>query len=211
MKRGILLLVLFCLVPSVVGQTLKLDVPAKWRTESVALPPPFAPSVALKGQAQVYFSPGWGNKDSDQFFTYAFVFQTEAEPKFEKTVVKRELLAYFGGLAFAVSGGKVDPATFEMKVEQVKVDSEGELANSQRFNAELNWTEPFFTKSEQTLNMEMVTHFNAAEKRNYLMVCVSPQAPKGTTEASSKIWQEMRGIQAEFSGHSQGEEQTPEK
>ena len=110
MKIGALLLFVsafLSLVSGVEGQVPKLNVPANWRSEKVALPPPFAPKVKLKGKAQVYFSPGWSKKDSDEFFTYTFLFQTEAEPKFDKKVIKKELLAYFGGLASAVSRGKV--------------------------------------------------------------------------------------------------------
>ena len=71
-------------------------------------------------------------------------------------------------------------------------------ANDNRFEAQLKWTEPFFTKSEQTLNMEIVSKFNEKEKANYLMVCVSPQDPKSKAEASSKVWKDLRKIQKGF-------------
>lgn len=204
----LLAIVLSCLtlVSGVEGQSLKLEAPDKWRSESVKLPPPFAPKVELKGEAQVYFSPGWGKKDSDQFFTYTFLFQTEPEPKFDKKVIEKELLAYFGGLASAVSRGKVDPAKFKLSVTEAKQGEDKEVSGdkqdskkNKRFNAALKWTEPFFTKSEQTLNMEIVTRFDEEEKKNYLMVCASPQDPKSKAEASSKVWQQLRKIQAGFS------------
>jgi len=212
MKHSTLLLamVITCLsLATAIAQTdqaLKLDVPVKWRAETVKLPPPFAPKVSLKGKAKVYFSPGWGEQDSDQFFTYAFLFQTEAEPKFDKELIKKELLAYFGGLAAEVSGDKVDAATLKMTVKEIKVASEGSpgsttkpaVADGKRFTAELKWTEPFFTESQQTLKMELVSKFNEAEDKNYLMVCVSPQDPKSKAEPNVKVWQELRKIQASF-------------
>ena len=201
----LVVIVLSCLsLASVVeGQAFKIDAPKKWRTESVALPPRFAPKVSLKGKAKVYFSPGWGKKNSEQFFTYAFLFQTQARPKFDEKVIEKEILAYLGGLAKAVSRGKVDPDTFKMSVTRVAVDSESKQAETtsasgERFNAVLEWTEPFFTKAAHTLNMEIIARFNATDKKNYLMVCVSPQDPKGTTESSSKIWQQLREMQASF-------------
>ena len=212
-----LLLVLFFLsfVASVDGQEPKLNAPANWRTEKVTLPPPFAPKVKLKGKAQVYFSPGWSKTKSDQFFTYTFLFETKAEPKFDKKVIETELLAYFGGLASAVSRGKIDPATFKMNVKAVKNATKPEAENeaeaepdpksnskstsSKNFQAELKWTEPFFTKSEQTLHMEIVARFDAAKNKNYLIVGVSPQDPKSRTKASSKVWQQLRKIRGEES------------
>ena len=206
MKIGTLLLFavlcLLSLASGVDGQVPKLDVPANWRSEKVALPPPFAPKVKLKGQAQVYFSPGWGKKGSDEFFTYTFLFQTEPEPKLDKKVIERELLAYFGGLASAVSRGKVDPATFKLNVKEVKKEvkekaegkeeAETEFPNSKSYKAELKWTEPFFTKSEQTLHLEIMTRFDAVKEKNYLVVGVSPQDPKSDAKASSKVWQQLR-------------------
>lgn len=196
------------LTTGAIAQTLKLDVPDKWRSESVALPPPFAPKVDLKGKAQVYFSPGWGKKDSDEFFTYTFVFQTEAEPKFDEKVIEKELLAYFGGLASAVSRGKVDPKTFKMKVEKVKQDSDAkkDADDITRFKAEMKWTEPFFAKTEQTLNMEIVARYNEAEKKNYLMVGASPQDPRSRSKAAATVWQKLRGIQSGFTKPKKSEE-----
>ena len=190
-----------CWEVSAFGQkAIKLDAPANWRSESVNLPPPFAPEVKLKGKARVYFSPGWGKKDSDQFFTYTFLFKTKAEPKYDKKLIEKELLAYFGGLASRVSRGAVKPSSFKMQVKEVKrVAGEPKgPANDNRFEAQLKWTEPFFTKSEQTLNMEIVSKFNEKEKANYLMVCVSPQDPKSKAEASSKVWKDLRKIQEGF-------------
>ena len=190
-----------CWEVSAFGQkAIKLDAPANWRSESVNLPPPFAPEVKLKGKARVYFSPGWGKKDSDQFFTYTFLFKTKADPKYDKKLIEKELLAYFGGLASRVSRGAVKPSNFKMEVKEVKrAAGEKELpVNENRFEAQLKWTEPFFTKSEQTLNMEIISKFNEKDKANYLMVCVSPQDPKSKAEASSKVWKELRKIQKGF-------------
>ena len=204
-KTGALLSVVvflsLCLEASVNGQeALKLDAPSNWKTELVKLPPRFAPKLGLKGNAIVYFSPGWSRRKSDQFFTYTFLFKTEAEPKFDEQLIKKELLTYFGGLAARVSRGKVDPATFEMEVNKVEpVSGEKQAsANDSRFAAQLKWTDPFFTKSAQTLNMELVSRFSETEKANYLLVCVSPQDPKDKAEGSSKVWQELREIQESF-------------
>lgn len=216
MKFGTLLVafVFSCLslVSGVDGQTLKLDAPEKWRSESVKLPPPFAPKVSLKGEAKVYFSPGWGKKDSDEFFTYIFLFQTEAEPKFDEKVIEKELLAYFGGLAAAVSRGKVDPKTFKMTVKEMKQDSEkkGE-ADSKRYSAQMKWTEPFFTKAEQTLHLEVVAQFNTEDKKNYLVVGASPQDPRSRSLASSKVWQQLRKVQTDFNSKAKKTEKAPEK
>ena len=207
MKNCSLLLLVFVsllfLASGVEGQVPKLDVPANWRSETVKLPPPFAPKVELKGKAQVYFSPGWGKKDSDEFFTYTFMFQTEAEPKFDRKLIKKELLAYFGGLASAVSRGKVDPANFKLDVMEVKEEAKKNAeakaeTDIKKFKAKLEWTEPFFTKSEQTLHLEISARYQAAAEKNYLVVGVSPQDPASNAKASSKVWQQLRDIHGEY-------------
>ena len=56
---------------------------------------------------------------------YVIVFKTASEPKLDEKVIQKDLLAYYGGLAKAVSRGVVDPEKFELTIVDVKQDSVG--------------------------------------------------------------------------------------
>jgi len=55
-----------------------LHEPATWQFERFAMPPGFAPGISYKGAEELLFAPGMFNKDSTNYFTYAFVAQLDS-------------------------------------------------------------------------------------------------------------------------------------
>src|SRR4051812_41200275 len=77
----------------------KLAFHTEWKGERIELPPSFAPAMALQGIEEIRFAPGMFNPKSDSFFTYALVFSVPKTQELTPEVIKRELLAYYRGLA----------------------------------------------------------------------------------------------------------------
>lgn len=192
----------FCLLMSaaIAGadepNAVKLAAPAGWSGETIALPPGFAPDMALKGAEHIRFAPGMMKPTSDSFFSYAFVFELQVKPELTDAVVKEEFLKYYRGLCKAVLNGKgpdVDPSKFTMELERVKSDAKpGEKAADVPtvYTATLEWVEPFATKKPQKLNLEIRTW--TRENRNYLFASVSPQA------RDAAIWKQLNGIRDDY-------------
>jgi hypothetical protein len=182
------------LIASDEAQTEKLVAPADWGGETIKLPPGFAPDMKLKGIEHIRFAPGMMKSDSNSFFSYAFVFELQPKPILTEAVVKDEFLTYYRGLCQAVLGGQypdVDPAKFRLELKRVKSaakPSSGEKSTgtSKRYTGTLDWVEPFATKKPQKLNLEIRTW--AKKDRNYIFVCVSPQA------RDAAIWKQLHKI-----------------
>lgn len=176
----------------------KLAAPAGWGGETIELPPGFAPDMKLKGSEHIRFAPGMMNPASDSFFCYAFVFELQPQPVLTEAVVEDEFLKYYRGLCKAVLNGKrpdVDPSEFTLELQRVKSDAppspdENATDTPMEYTGMLDWVEPFATKKAQKLNLEMRTW--AGSDRNYIFVCVSPQA------RDTAIWKQLHVIRDDY-------------
>jgi hypothetical protein len=176
----------------------KLAAPEGWGGETIKLPPGFAPDMKLKGTEHIRFAPGMMKPESGTFFCYAFVFELEPKPGLTEAVLKDEFLKYYRGLCKAVLNGKlpeVDPSEFTLELQRVKSDAQpasGEKAvdASALYTGTLDWVEPFATKNPQKLNLEIRTW--ARDDRNYIFVCVSPQA------RDAAIWKQLHAIRDDY-------------
>jgi hypothetical protein len=174
----------------------------EWKGERITLPPAFAPEMGLKGIEEIRFAPGMFDVKSDSFFTYAFVFSVSADQKLPEDVIRKEILAYYRGLAKAVLKGKgvdVDAAkfAFELKKAEAVKDASESVATPEtvaQYSGTLDWVEPFATAKAQTLHFEIHAWNDPRTARNYLFVCTSPKSP-GETDP---VWQKLRGIRRGF-------------
>ena len=53
---------------------IQIKAPKAWRSETIKLPPAFAPDMTLTGVEEIRFAPGMFQADSDSFFSYFLVF-----------------------------------------------------------------------------------------------------------------------------------------
>jgi len=176
----------------------KLAAPKGWGGETIELPPGFAPDMKLKGSEHIRFAPGMMKPESESFFCYAFVFELQPKPGLTEAVLKDECLKYYRGLCTAVLNGKlpdVDPSEFTLELKRVKSDAEPSSDEKAvdpptLYTGTLDWVEPFATKKPQKLNLEIRTW--AGEERNYIFVCVSPQA------RDAAIWKQLHAIRDDY-------------
>lgn len=176
----------------------RLTAPAGWTGETISLPPGFAPDMKFKGTETIRFAPGMMKPTSDSFFSYAFVFDLQRQPELTEAVVKEEFLKYFRGLCKTVLNGRLpdlDSNQFTLKLEPVKAEtkpnSDAPAADeSNQYTGILDWIEPFATRKPQKLNLEIRTW--ASRGRNYIFVCVSPQARDAT------IWDQLHAIRDDY-------------
>lgn len=177
---------------SMAQEKLGLEAPAEWGGENIQLPPTFAPDMNLKGMEYIRFAPGMMQAESSTFFSYAFAFEVEPEPKLTEVLLEKEFLKYYRGLCSAVLGGsppelELSKFTFQMKAATGKKETK---PASQEYVATLRWVEPFATKRIQTLRLEIRTW--ADDQHTYLFACVSPH------EADDEIWKQLHRIRDDY-------------
>lgn len=128
---------------TVKSQEKELSAPEGWRPETIELPLSFAPDIPITGIEEVRFAPGWGEPESKEYFTYAFVWLLEEQEDFKKEDLQNFLGSYFDGLMGMV--GEFEEVGTEVQLEKLKNGFEGQLVSK----------DGFFTKEELKLNLSI--------------------------------------------------------
>ncbi len=163
---------------------IRIDAPTSWRGEHIDLPPGFAPGMTLQGVEEARFAPGMFDAAARDFLSYVIVFRLDGQPEMTEKTLTQELLAYYAGLATAVSGGAIKTDDFSFAVEP---ETPAEQTDAANYVASLNWVEPFTTKAPQTLRIE-IRVWDGASNHTWAFMSVSPN---GTDDP---IWTTMREI-----------------
>jgi hypothetical protein len=75
--------------------TLTLD---GWGIERFLIPVDFAPKIPYKGVEDIRFTLGWGDKNSEEYWSYAFLWYLDGKPAIDAVALKRNLDLYYDGL-----------------------------------------------------------------------------------------------------------------
>lgn len=75
--------------------TLSLD---GWGIERFPIPIDFAPNIPYKGVEDVRFTTGWSKPESDEYWSYAFLWYVEGSQILDAKTIENNLSLYFDGL-----------------------------------------------------------------------------------------------------------------
>jgi pimeloyl-ACP methyl ester carboxylesterase len=88
----------------------RLPTPEGWEVERFPIPIGFAPQIPYRGVEDVRFAPGWDDEKSPQYWSYAFLWWLEDDPKIDAATLERHLTAYYEGLVGRNITGRNIPA-----------------------------------------------------------------------------------------------------
>ena len=172
----------------------QLPMPGGWRKETFSLPPSFAPDMKWKGEEELRFAPGMFKANAPDFLSYAFLFWLTDDANIDANTLQRELLAYYRGLASAVSKSRKRPVNtngFQLTISPSKEKPDkrpgGEVVAG--YMGELSWTEPFTTGKPQNLHLE-IEGWQSGNKHRCVFVCASP------LPETAAVWKTLREIRA---------------
>lgn len=69
-----------------------------WGIERFPMPIDFAPKIPYKGVEDVRFTTGWSKPESEEYWSYAFLWYVEGTQKLEAKTIANNLAMYFDGL-----------------------------------------------------------------------------------------------------------------
>jgi len=69
-----------------------------WGIERFPIPIDFAPEISYKGVEDVRFTTGWSNPQSDEYWSYAFLWYVAGVQKPDAKTIEKHLSMYFDGL-----------------------------------------------------------------------------------------------------------------
>ena len=107
MNRIIIICLAFLFFNVITAQEHLLEAPDDWRKEQLTLPPHFAPDINIKGVQYVRFSKGWGDTNSNQFWTFTFAWHLDEVIEVSEAQLSNDLTLYFNGL-FQLIGSRKD-------------------------------------------------------------------------------------------------------
>ncbi|MEP6746556.1 MAG: hypothetical protein ABJB86_02460 [Bacteroidota bacterium] len=194
--KCILMLLMFTVSTAIKAQEKKpvaqlLKEPAAWAFERFTLPPVFAPNFPYKGVEELRFSPGMFDKNSTEYFTYAFAAQLNGRNSMSKDEVNDYLFNYFKGLCSSTAKDRklvVDTSKITVSTEKKK-----DTGKETIYNAILHVFGVFADGAAVQLNMEVKVLRDAGAKKVYLIFIASPHAK------TDDAWKQLYVIQKIFS------------
>lgn len=69
-----------------------------WGIERFPIPIDFAPKIRYKGVEDIRFTTGWSKPESDEYWSYAFLWYIEGQQELDANIIEHNLSMYFDGL-----------------------------------------------------------------------------------------------------------------
>ncbi len=159
-----------------------MPIPEGWRTETIPFPLSFAPDLPYVGVEELRFSPGMFDAESEQFWTYAFVWWVNANGPHDVESLAKYLENYFQGLAVSVAESK------EFEVGKADFTSALEANDDGSFQGHANTFDAFVTGESVRLNIHGRAWTCPDTERMIVFFALSPQAP------DHAVWNDLTAI-----------------
>jgi hypothetical protein len=168
-----------------------LDIPKGWDVERFLIPIEFAPSIPYNGIEDIRFTPGWGKIETNEYWSYAFLWYLDNTPKFNPKIIEKNLIAYYTGLLnINTDKNKIDTTRLtpvKASIEK-RVPDKGDLKT---FQGTVNMID-FMTLKPITLNL--VIHIKSCEGQNKTFV-FHEVSPKPYTD---NVWTGLNQLWVNF-------------
>lgn len=168
-----------------------LSIPEDWNVERFLIPISFAPQIAYKGVEDIRFAPGWGKVNSDEYWTYAFLWYLEGFLQIDATVIAGNLKTYYSGLieingaSDSISADKLTPVLTSF------TETTTEKGDLKTFTGTIEMTDYM---QHKPIMLNCIVHWKSCpdENRTILYFALSP---KPSTHANwimlNQLWKDF--------------------
>ena len=162
-----------------------------WRSETIPFPLDFAPELEYEGFEELRFAPGMFDEESDDFWTYAFVWWVALDTKISSELITADLESYFRGLANAVAKSReFDPGDTAYEVTLQETPSP--YGTETFFDAFVDTFDPFVTRDALSLHGRVEVVRCHKEEHTAVLFLFSPKS------RSDSVWESLREIRDGF-------------
>lgn len=114
MKKVIITLLFIFVVGKCLAQGTgyALPLPEKWKSETIPFPIDFAQTIPYQGIEEIRFTPGWGDANSNDYWTYTFLWFIDGSPQVNAALLNTYLTIYFDGLYHSNNKSSTDSTGF---------------------------------------------------------------------------------------------------
>jgi hypothetical protein len=169
-----------------------LDIPTAWNIERFSIPIEFATEIPYQGVEDIRFTPGWGDSESNEYWTYSFLWYLDGKPETNAEIISKNLQLYYTGLIGRNIEKRKIPADkiFTPKASFKKIKaSEGDLKTFQGTIYMLDYME------QKPITLNCVVHLKACEAMENKTFIFYEISPKPLTD---DIWQQLNSVNTSF-------------
>lgn len=168
-----------------------LRLPAGWTREHIPFPIPFVPSITYDGTEDAFFTPGWGNKESQDYWSYAFLWSLTGRPIIDSISLQNDLKAYYDGLVADNVRRRAIPGAEVVQTQAIIVSNPTEPGDSATYSGTIHMLDYM---ALQSMTLHCKVHYLGSDTTGHTAVLfnISPK----TFEQS--VWQDFKDIKGSF-------------
>jgi hypothetical protein len=168
-----------------------LEIPKGWDVERFLIPIEFAPTIPYKGVEDIRFTPSWGKKETDEYWSYAFLWFLDGRPKFDSKIIEKNLTAYYTGLTnINIDKNKIDTAKLIPVTVSIhkRTSYKGDLKTFEGTVSMIDYM------TQKPIVVNLVIHIKSCEGKNKTLV-FHEVSPKPYTDP---VWNDLNRLWANF-------------
>jgi hypothetical protein len=168
-----------------------LTIPDKWGVERFQFPIEFAKAIPYKGIEDVRFAPGWGDKNSSEYWSYCFLWWLNSDPQINLNDLQEDLKMYYTGLVGRnilvrkIPAEKLVPVVATLK--KIKQDAN----DLETYRGTVNMLD-YMIQEPMVLHVVIHVRNCTATNRKALFFEISPKPE------TDPVWTSMNSIFSEF-------------
>jgi hypothetical protein len=167
-----------------------LSFPKDWGVERFLIPISFAPQIPYNGVEDIRFTPGWAKVNSDDYWSYAFLWYLDGKPKTTAKIIKHNLTAYYTGLVEVMRGETPSEQLVPIKTNIKKFKTE--KGDVKTFRGTIYMLD-YMAKKPITLNCIVHLKSCAGQDKTFIFFEISPKP------YSDKVWEGLHQLWIDFS------------
>lgn len=163
-----------------------------WGIERFPFPISFAPQIPYQGVEDIRFTAGWGDIKSQNYWTYAFIWCLDSNPKINISAIEKNLNAYYNGLVQRNIEKRNIPADKLIPVKTRIKKAKTEQGDLQTFYGTIDMLD-YMSQNPITLNCIIHLLKCAQGTKTILFHQISPKP------FSDPVWLPVRKLKTDFS------------
>lgn len=165
-----------------------LPMPERWGVERFAIPIEFASSIPYSGVEDVRFAPGWGLNESNDYWSYAFLWYLDGSPEIDAEDIQDNLKEYYTGLVRRNIDRRKIPTEKIVPTKTMFKSITAVPGDTQTFTGTVDMLDYM---AQQPMTLHCIVHIKRDEEkgRTFVFHELSPQPPDSTIWKSlNKLW-----------------------
>jgi len=162
-----------------------LETPDNWSKKTFEFPLVFAPTIPYVGVEEARYSEGWGDMNSDEYWTYAFVWYLDEYPQILEWKLEEYMASYFDGLMKSTGVQKKLEASVVAEPTVAEFIRTHEYDQDSEYIGKIMIHDAFATNELIILNAKVRAYYCSKQQKYVVLFKFSPK------ETREKEWEAL--------------------